>query len=80
MSLDEIIQTISGIIADQTLIGKYILLIVLVLYMFFALILIRQIRLLTGTVNQIHFSLIFVMLAALHALVTVVLLVATILV
>lgn len=78
MTGPELIQLIVTFFTNQNLIAKVILIILLVMYLFFSLILSRQIFLLNNTVNQITFSPIFKLLGLIHLLLVIGLLFFTI--
>lgn len=66
-------------LSNQDFVAKIILVIVLALYSLFALVLTNQVRVLSRTVNQIHFSPIFQALAYIHTTIAVLLLISVVL-
>lgn len=63
MTISDIFQIISNIIANQDFLFRIILIVFLSLYALFSLVVAREISLLNNIVNQISFSPIFKLLA-----------------
>lgn len=79
MSITDIIQLIQTLFSNQDLIVKIILIVLLSLYVLFAIIVSRQIFVLNEIVNQISFSPIFKILSVIHVIIAILLLVSNIL-
>ena len=74
MSSQDFTQTIINIFSDQNLLVRSSLIILLFIYILFALILTVQIHRLNTILNQVRFSPLFRMLATLHAIFAIILL------
>ncbi|RJQ27432.1 hypothetical protein C4577_01210 [Candidatus Parcubacteria bacterium] len=68
MDIFNIFNSFSSIVSDQNIISKYILIILVSLYILFAIVFAKQINILNGIVNQITFSPIFKTLSLLNVL------------
>jgi hypothetical protein len=73
------LQTLILSLSNQDFLAKIILVIILALYSLFALVLTNQVRVLSRTVNQIHFAPIFQALAYIHTTIAVLLLISVVL-
>lgn len=78
MTLNELYNSLLAFIQNQDLILRTALGALLLLFLLFAFVLARQISLLTGLINQVTFTPIFKMIAYSVAVITLLLLIATI--
>lgn len=74
MNSTDIAQSLLAVVTNQNLLARVALVITLSVYTLFALVLNRQIGLLSNMVDQITFSPVFKAIAIIHVLVTVALL------
>lgn len=79
MTIFDVFQSFLTFITNQDQIAKSILLVLLIMYSLFALVLARQIFILTTIIDQISFSPIFKIFALLHVGIAVALILITVL-